>query len=197
MAAAGALGLLLGAAAGWPGLGGEAAAQTFLTQDEALRLAFPEPAEIERRTAYLDEDQLERARELAGPEAEVRQTVVTYYLGRRDGRPLGAAYFDAHRVRTLPEVLMFVVSPSGALERIEILSFREPPEYVAPERWLGQLEGRDLGPDLSLKGAIINLTGATLTSRAVTGAARRVLALHRVIDPLSPSPGPAAKGGRR
>lgn len=189
--------LLLGGIAGSPAIGSEASAQTFLTQEEALRLAFPEPAEIERRTAYLDEAQLARARELAGPDVEIRHTIVTYYVGRRDGRRLGTAYFDAHRVRTLPEVLMLVVSPSGTLERVEVLKFQEPPEYVASERWLNQLDGRELGPALSLKGDIINLTGATLTSRAVTAAARRILALHRVIDPgPSPESRPGARGPR-
>lgn len=192
-----ALALLLAGTAVSPAVRAEASAQTFLTQDEALRLAFPEPAEIERRTAYLDEPRLSRARELAGPDVEVRQTVVTYYVGCREGELVGTAYFDVHRVRTLPEVLMLVVSPSGTLDRIEILKFQEPREYVAPERWLAQLEGKALGPDLSLKGDIINLTGATLTSRAVTGAARRVLALHRVIDPgSSPESRPGARGPR-
>jgi len=170
-------------------------AQT-LTQDEALQLAFPPPATIERRTAFLTEDQLARARALAGPDVEVTSRVVTYYLGHAcgpsapcggSGRPLGVAYFERHRVRTLNEVLMFVVSPEGRLERVDILEFREPPEYRASPRWLGQLLGRELNDELSLKGSVVNLTGATLTSRAITRASRRALALHRVIAPFAPA----------
>jgi len=99
------------------------AAQSGLTQDEALRLAFPPPAAIERRTAFLSEEQLARAKALAGADVEVASRVVTYYLGLRDGTPLGVAYFDRHRVRTLNEVLMFVVSPEGRMARVDILSF--------------------------------------------------------------------------
>ncbi len=160
-------------------------AQLRLTQQEALRLAFPEPATIERRTAFLDEATLNRAAELAGSGVEVDQRVVTYYVGLNGDRPLGVAYFDAHRVRTLPEVLMIVVAPGSRIERIEILKFQEPPDYLVPESWLDQFDGRDLSEELSVKGSIVNMTGATLTSRAITRAARRVLALHRVIDPLS------------
>jgi Na+-translocating ferredoxin:NAD+ oxidoreductase RnfG subunit len=168
------------------------AAQVRLTQQEALRLAFPEPARIERRTAFLDDSDLEWARELAGSGVAIDRRLVTYYVGFRDETPLGVAYFDAHRVRTLPEVLMIVVSPEGRVERVEILKFSEPPEYRAPQSWLGQFDGRALMDRLSLKGSIVNITGATLTSRAVTAAVRRVLALHRVVRPFErESPGGA------
>ncbi|NIR46026.1 MAG: FMN-binding protein [Gemmatimonadetes bacterium] len=155
-----------------------------LTQEDALRVAFPEPAEIERRTAFLSDADLGRARELAGEEVQIEGRVVTYYVGTLEGRPLGVAYFDAHRVRTLPEVLMIVVTPEARIERIEILAFKEPPEYLVPTSWLQQIVGRRLSDELSVKGSIVNMTGATLTSRAITGASRRVLALHQVIDPL-------------
>jgi hypothetical protein len=158
--------------------------QVRLTQEEALRLAFPEPAAIERRTAFLDESALSRARELAGPEVEVNQRVITYYVGTNGESALGVAYFDAHLVRTLPEVLMIVVTPDARIERIEILRFADPPDYLVPASWLGQFYGRELSDGLAVKRAIVNMTGATLTSRAVTSAARRVLALHAVIGPL-------------
>ena len=153
-------------------------------QDEALALAFP-GADLERRTAFLDAELLARASELAGPDVEVEASVITYYVARRAGRPVGVAYFDAHRVRTLPEVLMIVVDPEGRIGRIETVGFREPPEYRAPDGWLRQLDGRALDDALTLKGDIANITGATLTAGAVTRAARRVLALHRLIDPLA------------
>ena len=163
--------------------GGRVAAQE-MTQEQVLRLAFPPGARVERRTAYLDESHLERARALAGREAEIESTVLSYYVGYDGDRPLGTAYFDAHRVRTLPEVLMIVVDPAGRLERVELVRFAEPPEYAPPARWLGQFLGRVLNDDLSERRDIAGITGATLTTRAVTRAARRVLALHRVIDPL-------------
>ena len=160
-------------------------AQT-LSQDEALALAFPS-AEVERRTAFLDETQLARASELAGPDVDVESTVVTYYVATTRGEPIGVAYFDADRVRTLPQVLMIVVGANGRLARVETVSFREPPEYRAPDGWLAQFHGRVLDDQLSLKGGIANITGATLTSGAVTRAIRRVMALHSIIDPFSTS----------
>lgn len=159
-------------------------AQVRLSLDEALRLAFPEPAEIERRTAFLDDDEMAEAGRLAGPSVNVDHRVISYYVGLEEGKALGVAYFDSHRVRTLPEVLMIVVGPEGEVQRIEILKFAEPPEYELPRSWLQQFDGERLGEELSLKRHIVNMTGATLSSRAVTNAVRRVLALHQVIDPF-------------
>ena len=159
------------------------AAQT-LTQDEALALAFP-GARIERMTAFLDEAMLSEASQLAGPGVEVESAVVSYYVAYQGDAPVGVAYFDAHRVRTLPQVLMIVVTPAGRVTRIETVSFREPPEYRAPDGWLRQFDGHSLTDRLSLRGDIAPMTGATLTAGAATRAARRALALHSVIAPLT------------
>lgn len=160
------------------------AAQAVLTQAQALRLAFPEPATIERRTAFISDAAARAARAAAGPGVEIAPQAVTYYAATRGGRPVGVAYFDVHRVRTLAEVLMIVVSPEGRIQRVEVLKFQEPPEYRAPDGWLEQIEGRGLDKGLSLKGGVVNMTGATLTSQAVVRASRRVLALHRMIRPF-------------
>lgn len=155
---------------------------TRLTQDEALRGAFPGASDLQRRTAYLDEADLDRARQLAGTAVEMQARVVTYYEALdAEGSSLGTAWFDAHRVRTLPEVLMVVVEPDGGIRDIEVLRFVEPPEYAPAAGWLAQFRGRQLDDELALKGGIVAITGATLTANAVTDAARRVLALRQVI----------------
>jgi hypothetical protein len=158
-----------------------------LTQEQALAMAFPGADDVERRTAYLDDDQLEEARLLAGSSVDIESTVVTHYVAMKDGDPTGVAYFDAHIVRTLDQVLMIVVGPDATIRRVETVSFREPPEYRAPEGWLELFHDRPLAPELSVRGDIPTLTGATLTALAVSRAARRVLALHQVVSPLGAS----------
>lgn len=166
------LALLLGLAAA------PCAAKVFLSVDEALKLAFP-GGRVERRTAYLTAEQVKGAQALSG--AEVPSALVNYYVATRSGQPAGTAYFDTHRVRTLPETLMIVVDPQGKVGRIEVISFREPEEYMPRGAWYQQFLGKALGPDLQLKRDIRPVTGATLTARATTDAVRRVLALHQVI----------------
>lgn len=174
-----AIGLVL-AAAGVCSLPAPAFGKVFLTQDEALALAFPE-CEVERRTVYLTADQKRRAGELAG--TEIESELVYAYRSSCDGESAGTAYFDTHRVRTLPEVLMIVVDPDGRVARVEILSFLEPEDYIPRDTWYRQLLGKRLDDELELHRSIRNMTGATLTARATTEAVRRVLALHSVIAP--------------
>ncbi len=173
--------LLLGVAA--LGSGPAAHAKVFLSVGEALRLAFA-GCETARRTAYLTPEQVRRARDLSGE--EVPSALVTYYKATKAGQPAGTAYFDTHRVRTLPETLMVVVDPAGRVSRIEVISFREPEEYMPRGAWYEQFQGRKLDRDLQLKRALRPVTGATLTVRATTSAVRRVLALHQVIAESKP-----------
>ena len=155
-----------------------ASARVLLTVDEALALAFP-AAEIERGTLYLTPQQLDRAETLAGQRPG--SAIVHPYVARRDGALVGTAYFDFHVVRTLAETVMVTVDPAGKISRIEVLSFDEPPEYLPRAAWYRQFAGRELDAELELRRAIRPVAGATLTARATTDAARRVLALHRVI----------------
>ncbi|HXU11543.1 MAG TPA: FMN-binding protein [Candidatus Binatia bacterium] len=169
---------------------GRTEARVYLTVPQALDAAFPKPAQVERLTLYLDDAQAGRAAEAAGVPVEAR--VVPYYVGRRDGRVTGYAYFDTHLVRTLPETILVLVAPDGSLSRIDILSFDEPEDYLPSGRWLQQFPGRRL-EDLGARQGLRALTGATLSSRAVTQAARRVLALHRLFvgAPRESAPGGA------
>ena len=164
---------------GFVSLSGALQAKVFLTVDEALRLAFP-GATVERRTSYLTETQRGKASELAG--LPVPSRLVHAYVATAGGRAAGTAYFDTHRVRTLPETVMVVLDPSGKVRRVEVLSFNEPQDYLPGGGWYGQFAGRGLDERLALKRDIRPLTGATLTARATTGAVRRVLAVHRVLQ---------------
>lgn len=160
------------------GLAGPVRAKVFLTVDEALALAFPD-CEVERRNVFLSDEQVARARELAG--VEIEGALVHPYAARCDGEDAGTAYFDTHRVRTLPETLMVVVDPEGRVRRLEILAFREPEEYIPRGIWYRQFDDQALDDELDLKREIRGVAGATLTARATTDAVRRVLALDRVI----------------
>lgn len=159
------------------GMAPAASAKVFVTVDEALRLAFP-GCEVARRTAWLTPAQVKQAKDLSG--VDVPSALVAYYEARRNGQPVGTAWFDTHRVRTLPETLMIVVDPQGRVARLEVISFREPEEYMPKGGWYAQFLGRRLDADLTLKRGIHPVTGATLTARATASAVRRVLALHQV-----------------
>lgn len=161
----------------------DAAAKVLLTQDEALRLALGDAASVDRRTAFLTDAQVVRARAIAGPGIEIRSALVVWYEAKSG--PARRAYFDTHRVRTLQETVLLVVEPDETIGRIEVLSFGEPPEYLPRKTFLSQFLGKRLDAELDTRRGIRGITGATLSSSAVTEAARRVLAVDRVLHEAS------------
>jgi hypothetical protein len=143
-----------------------------MTQQQALASAFPSGAK--RQVIYLTPEQLAAAKKESGLDFSDR--MIVRYAGAA-----GFAYFDTHRVRTLPETVMVLVTPDGRIDRIEILSFDEPPDYLPKQRWIDQFKGRKLDDDLSLRRSIRPISGASLSGRAIMNASRKILALHRVI----------------
>ena len=142
-----------------------ASARVLETQQQALASL----GNVTRQTFFLTKEQASAA----GADS---QLVIRYAAAN------GAyAYFDTHRVRTEPETLMVVIDSSGAISRIEILSFSEPTDYFPKRRWLDQFLGRKLDHDLSLKGAIRPISGASLTGAAIVNASRRILAIHHLL----------------
>lgn len=156
-----------------------AGARMLMTQQQALDSAFPKGTTVVRQPLFLSPQQLQQAKKLSGVDFD--DELFVRYLGKRGNDVVGYVYFDAHRVRTLPETLMIVVTPDAKVQRIEILSFNEPEDYFPKERWLEQFQGRKLDEDLSLRKKIRPMSGATLTGRAITNASRKVLAIHQVV----------------
>lgn len=155
-----------------------APAATLMSGDDALRALYPGCA-IDRQTRYLTDAQKAEVRKLTS--APFDTGIVYPYVVTCNGAAAGVAYFDAHRVRTLPEKLMVAVNPDGTLRRIEVLSFDEPKPYLPPPAWYRQLDGKALDDRLRLGGEVRAIAGATLTATATVEAARRVLALHQVL----------------
>jgi len=158
-------------------------ARVFSSVGDALQSAFPD-CDVERETVFLTTEQVEKAGKLSGLPAP--SALVHPYVATCSGRPGGTAYFDAHRVRTLPETLLVVIDARGAVERVEVLSFDEPEEYIPRSVWYEQFDGERLDDDLELARGIDGVTGATLTARATTNAVRRVLAVHMVLEETAP-----------
>jgi hypothetical protein len=166
-------------------------AKSFMTQQQALDAAFPRGTVLERQSIFLTADESRAAKLASGVEFD--DALVVRYVGRAGGSVVGYAYFDAHRVRTLPETLMVVVRPDGSIDKIEILSFSEPEDYLPKPRWIDQLDGKKLDDELSLKRAIRPISGATLSGRAIVNASRKVLAIHGVVQSRSGAKGGAAR----
>ena len=148
------------------------------TREDALKLAFS-GATFTRKEYFLTEAQGTKVKQLSQRDLPGLWWVA--YEAEKDGKPVGVAFFDTHRVRTLNETTMVAISGEGKILRVEVIQFHEPQEYMAKDAWKQQFVGHKLDEDLSLKHGIRPLGGATLTANALTDASRRCLALWQVL----------------
>jgi hypothetical protein len=155
-----------------------AAAPAFATQPQALAEAFP-GGRIERRAFVLTPEQVAIVESRARVRLGTR--LATAYAGWRGDTLMGVAFFDSRTVRTMPALLMVVVAPDSTVARVDVLAFHEPPDYRPPDRWLGTFEHHSLDNRLWPDADIRNLSGASLSARAVAESVRLAIALYTSI----------------
>ena len=155
-----------------------AEAVVYMTKDQALREAFGQ-AEVKRKSFILDDTQVQAVQKRAN--AKLESKIVAAYVATVGDSLVGTAFFDTRNIRTMPGVFMIVVAPDRTIREIEVLAFHEPTDYEPSERWLAQFDDRPLEDDLWPKRDIRNISGATLTARAVTESARLALAMFEVL----------------
>ena len=150
----------------------------YYSKTEAMVLAFGEGATVEMLSLFPDDNQVKEIENKA--RVKLESNFITFYVGKKNGRVSGYAAIESHTVRTKPETLLIVLSPSGDIEAIHTLAFHEPPEYQPPQRWYQQLFGKAL-PQLSLNTDIQGISGATLSTRSALKMARKVKAVFEVM----------------
>lgn len=155
-----------------------ARAEVYYAKDEALAMAFPEGTTVAAKTAVLTDAQVEACK---AKQIDVASKLFTYYTGTRDGKVVGYAVIDSHVVRTLPEAFMAVLSPEGAVQRVVMLAFYEPPEYAPQPKWLAQFDGKTRDGGWRVGDDVHGIGGATLTAHAMTGAIQKVLVLYDLV----------------
>ena len=154
-------------------------AAVFASRQEAIQAVLPDAERIETRTISLTEDQLQQITTLAT--AQVDSKLLSVAIGYKGDTIVGYAFFDTRPVRTLPGTFLVSVSPTGTVQKVMVVAFHEPEDYLPPPRWLQQFDGKALAPELQVYKGIHAISGATLSSQSVTNAVRKASAAFRIV----------------
>ncbi len=123
---------------------------------------------------------IEEAQKAAFPSAHFTAVQVgRVWKAEAGGRVVGLFVFDRVVGKHLYIDYAVALSPSGAVQRVEILEYRE--SYggeIRGSSWLAQFVGKTSGSALKINGDIRNIAGATLSSTHVTEGVKRVLAVY-------------------
>lgn len=152
-------------------------AQIFYSKNEALELAFGK-APIENLSLFPDETQSANIEQLA--KIKLESGLFTFYVGKEGDKVLGYAAIESETVRTKPETIMIILTPTGEVRGVHLLAFHEPAEYMPPVRWFESLTGRQLG-NMDFGKGVDAISGATLSTRSALSSVRKVQAFYQVM----------------
>ncbi len=156
-----------------------AQAVTYLTQEQALALAFENPSSATRHGILFD-DAHRKAIEKKFDE-KVEQKGVLAYTGKLKSGGEGVVIFDAVIGKHEFIDYMVVLDREGKVQFVEILAYRE--SYggeIRDESWRKQFSGKSRKEPPEHEKNIVNISGATLSSRHVTDGVRKLLAIASV-----------------
>ena len=174
----------LGARAGWLGLLGSLAllsatarAETIYYTPRALLTAFfPKSERVTFRTFSLDPSMKGRLAQRLGYRPAKDQ--YTVFVATTHGHVDGYALIDDEPGLHQPITFATRLSPRGAVERLEIMVYREPRgDEVRDVRFCKQFEGKTAQDPLRLNRDIDAVSGATVSSASMASGVRRATIL--------------------
>jgi hypothetical protein len=140
----------------------------------ALKSLFPEATQFTPKDVFLTDEAAARLQSLA--RTKISERMVTFYVATAgDHRVVGYAAMHTHKVRTKNETLVVGFEPTGAIRRIDLAVFLEPEEYLPPQAWLAQFNGKSSADRLTVGDDLLVITGATLSARNIAETARWLL----------------------
>jgi hypothetical protein len=152
--------------------------EVYLKPEEALKLAFPTSERFDAEEVRLTAEQAARVAALA--DHPLWEETFTVYKATTHGRAEGYAVVTEEVGKFHLITFLVAVTPDGAVRRVEVLVYRESRGgEVRQRRFLHQYEGKSLRDPIRLNRDIRNVTGATLSVRAISRGVRKALGVIR------------------
>ena len=162
----------------WPASRSQAI--VYATPDEALKRLLPEADTIKAEVVTLTDEQKRAVEQLI--DTRIKEERYSFWHASRQGAPTGTAVQVEVTGKERPITFLVAVSPAGAVLGIEVLIYRESQgNDIRAGRFMKQFTGKTLAAPLKLGRDIDAVSGATLSSRATTYAAKKALALVAVV----------------
>lgn len=148
----------------------------FLTEAAALREIFTRGESVERTVIVLSPDERRRVEARSG--RRLFEDRFDLFRGLDpDGRVAGYAVVTEEIGKYQPITFIVGVTPESSVKDVAVMVYRESVgNDVRRRRFLGQFVGKGKDAPLLLNRDVINISGATLSSRAIARGVKKVLA---------------------
>lgn len=166
-----------------PGAAQASDVTVYLTPGEAPRVLFPEATEIKIRRVKIEPAMREAiAARIAPIRPSLWERVIPTYIALKNGEAIGYAVVVNEIGKHRPITFVVGIEKSGEVRGAEIMVYREAVGGdVRMRRFLRQYEGKTLSEPIRTGRDITNISGATLSVRAVNRGMKKALALVELL----------------
>ena len=155
-------------------------AQTYLREADAARAMFPESTASVRKTLDLSDAEVAGISKALGRRIEMRS--YPYLEVRAEKGLAGIIVILDVLGESQPITFAVGITVAGALQDVQVMVYREPQgEAIHEKRFRKQFVGKRSNDPITLDKDIDAISGATISSRSATFAARKGLLLGDVL----------------
>ena len=154
-------------------------AKLLVSPFDALHAVYGNDVKIEKKNILLTVDKAERVYKQA--RMKKGSKIFRTYTVTKDKEPVAYAILISRVVRTKDAAVLYMISPKGVIDAVEVIAFNEPPEYTPTKPYVEQFKGKTSKDTLRVGKDIPTVTGATMGARNVTDGARLALAVFELL----------------
>ena len=155
------------------------AADVYVTLEEAPRTVFPEADKFERKDVKSGKEFQRRIKELIGrSKPSIWEPFYITFIARKNDKVIGYAVVCEEIGKHRPITFITAVTPEGKVKDVAVMMYREA--YGGEVRYHGftkQFRDKGLQDPITARRDIRNISGATLSTRAMARGVRKALAV--------------------
>ncbi len=160
----------------------------YLTLEEAPQAVFPEADSFERKDVEVNDATRRRMKKLIGRlKPTIWEPFYISFIATKQEEVIGYAVICEEIGKHRPITFIVAAYPDGSVKDVALMMYREPVgEEVRYPAFLKQFSGKSLANPIFPRRDIKNVTGATLSVRAMSRGVRKALAFIRLtyVDPV-------------
>jgi len=154
-------------------------AKLLINPFDALHATYGSEVKIVKKNVLLTMDKAD----VVYKEAQMKKggKIFRTFRVTKAGKPVAYAILVSRVVRTKDAAILYMITPEGVIDNVEVVAFNEPPEFTPSRQYIDQFKGKSSKDTLRVGKDIPTVTGATMGARNVTDGARLALAVFNML----------------
>ena len=154
-------------------------AKLLINPFDAMHAVYGDDVKIEKRNVLLTIDKAKTVYKQAGMQKGSK--IFRTFKVKKEDQIIAYGILISRVVRSKDAAILYMISPKGVIEHVEIIAFNEPPEFIPSKQYVSQFEGKTDQDTLRVGKDIPTVTGATMGARNCTDGARLALAVFDML----------------